>query len=218
MKSSNKLLLFSFLVLTVLAFFYIWRSSSPSRTFKEHLATIDTAKVSKIIIDRPKTDNSGGTTLLERTPTNTWQVAEGDSLRGTVEGQVMQSILQAVADLQKPKQMVSNSPEKQTEYKVSQAAGALRLRVFETGDKAVMDIHLGKLAIQQKGGNNPNNPQQNDPQAMMSGRQQQPIINTYVRLEGENDIYAIEGMPAMMLNRPAKDFLPQQPVEPAPDK
>ncbi len=210
MKHLNKLLFILFLLLTAAAVYYIWRSSNPTRTFKENLAQIDTAKVNKVIIMAPKGDDKGYTTVTLQRKGDAWQL-EADSLNGVAaEKQAINTILQTILDLQKTKRMVSNTPEKQAEYKVSNTSGALHLQVFEKEEaEPAMDIYLGKLAVQQP--TNTAAAQDNDPQAAMAaGRRQQPIFNTYVRLEDENDIYVVDGMPAMILNRPAQDFLPRQ--------
>ncbi len=206
MKISNSFL--AILLLALIGFFaanYFF-GKDKKRTFKKDLVSIDSAKVSSIVLY--PTAMEGKKLTFEKQDT-TWTVAKEDSTAEEANQDLVNYMLGSLMQM-KTKRLATTKQEKWEEYQVAEKGGT-RVQVMEGSDKT-LDLYVGKFSMQQKpqvpGGGQQQNPMQ------MQQQQQQPNMMTYVRLDGENEVYAVDGMLSMALNRKAEDFVAPEP-EPA---
>lgn len=181
------------LFLILLAFLAIYGlsrlfSGNKETTFRAELIKVDTAAVSSITID-PRGEEPPFTLKKEA---GQW-IATRDALNIKAAQGAVQSLLNTLS-LIKTKHIAAKSQEKWAEYQVLDSTGA-RIQVFGEGGKAMENFLIGKFDFQQAPG----------PQGMPM-QQQQPIITSFVRLEGESEIYAIDGMQIFGLGQRFDDY------------
>jgi hypothetical protein len=172
-KVSNKSLLIVFGVLIIIAAIYmIIESNRGERTFKSDIVNIDTAKVTAISIF-PRATNHKEVRLYKEGDKN-WKVKLNDNQTATVPENKIKSLLNMLVQV-KPERLAAQDKSKWAEFKVD--TGGTRVQVFEGKDNT-LDLIVGKFAFQQ--------PRQ---------------MNTYVRLNGENDVYETQGFLDMAFNQ-----------------
>jgi hypothetical protein len=185
-KFNNKILsvvFFSLLVLTALLI--IIGEQKGNRSFKSQLTDVDTSKVTSLVIYPPvgsekvQLSKSGGQ----------WQVNTGGKIYNSDNAEINE-MLRTIMSL-KANRLAAREKSKWTEYKVTDSL-ATRVQLLG-GNKALADVYLGRFSYQQIPGANPYMGQ--------SGK-----MTTYVRIAGEKEVYATEGMLAMTFNRSANDF------------
>lgn len=192
-----------FILLLVAVAYFLFQSQQPQRTFHTNLVNIDTAQVTALRIYSPA--NAGKEMAFLKQADGSWQI-KTDSLQQIIDKALVQQMLHEIQAV-KPKQLVSNNPEKQTEYKTREGE-ATRLKVQE-GDKTTLDLYIGRISIKQ----NQTAATQSQENGSPFGNSQQPLISTYLRLHNQNDTYSADGMLGLMFNRPAKDYLPKNEQE-----
>lgn len=193
-KINTKRLAGIFGILLLISVFVIIRDKSGStasknRSFKAELVEFDSAKVTQISI-QPKFEGAAITLIKKE---DSWKVLidekEYSADQNTVGG--MLSNLLAL----RATRMAANNKEQWAKYEV---IDSLATRVtISTGRKTVTDIYLGKFSYKQAQNQNP---------YANSGRQPQGTMTSYVRLEGDKQVFAVDGMVAISFNRQANDF------------
>ena len=172
-KVSNKTLIIIFGVLIVIAAFYILvESNKDERTFKTDLVNIDTAKVTAISI-YPKATNHQEVRLYKEGNKN-WKVKLDNSNTANVPESKIKSLLDMLVQV-KPTRVAAQDKSKWAEFKVDTTG--TRVKVFEGNDNT-LDLIVGKFAFRQ--------PRQ---------------MNTYVRLNGEDEVYETQGFLDMAVNQ-----------------
>ncbi len=139
-KKISSLTLLGILAALILIYFGMefFGGKSRSKSFREELVTIDTAKVSRILID------SKGKMLELRKDDGRWNVGldKGNFVRAQSS-----SIKNTLGSLEriKPSRIVAKDPSKWKEYQVDSAG--TRVQVFE-GKDASLDLVIGRFGVQ----------------------------------------------------------------------
>ncbi len=148
-------------------------SGKKERSFASELIAVDTAQVTTLEIDFPK---ESANVLLKRNGT-IWQV-ESNGKKYLADQQMIKRLLSAYV-LMKPDRVAATSSDKWDDFEVSDST-AVAVTIKED-EKILGKVYYGKLAFSQPAGN----------QQMM--RQQQPDVKTFVRVDGDKHVYAVEG-------------------------
>lgn len=174
---NNKILLL--ILLALLAIYGLSRlfSGNKETTFKAELIQVDTAAASSITID-PRGEEPPFTLKKEG---GKW-IATRDALNIKAADSAVNGLLGALA-LIKTKHIAAKSKDKWADFQVLDSTGT-RVQVYNQNGKLLEDFIIGKFDFQQA-------PM---PQQPMQMQQQQPVITSFIRLSGENEIYAIDGM------------------------
>ncbi len=182
---NNKVLLI--ILVALLAIYGLSRllSGNKETTFKAELIKVDTATVNSITID-PRGEEASFTLRKE---SGRW-IATRDALSVKASQNAVQSLLGNLA-LIKTKHIAAKSKDKWAEYQVADTSGT-RIQVYDKGGNLLEDFIIGKFDFQQAP------PPQ---QPMQFQQQQQPVITSFVRLSGENEIYAVDGMPVISMGQ-----------------
>jgi len=184
-KYNNRILLGVFLVLAVILLITRFAGNGKrERTLNTEIVRIDTATVSGILLY--PTAGQGKEIRFTRTG-DTWEVSmEGRTVPGDA-GRIM-NMLTELAQL-RSEQLVARSPDRWPGFQVDDSS-ATRVVVRE-GSETTLDLLVGRFSYQQ--------PQQNNYNPY--GRNQ---VNgkTFVRLNGQDEVHAVEGFLAMTLNQP----------------
>jgi hypothetical protein len=171
-KVSNKTLIIVFGALVVIAAIYmIIESSHGERSFKTDIVNIDTAKVTAISI-YPRATNHKEVRLYKEG--KNWKVKLGNNLTANVPKNKIQSLLKMLVEV-KPTRVAAQDKSKWAEFKVDTAG--TNVKIFEGGDNT-LDLIVGKFSFQQ--------PRQ---------------MNTFVRLNGEDEVYETQGFLDMAFNQ-----------------
>ncbi len=190
-KISFKGLLAVFAVLLMLSIVVILlnrsnSAASKNRTFKSELTDFDTANVTHITII-PKL---GGIPVDLFKHNEQWKVSI-DEQDYNADPSVVKGMLSNLMSL-KATRVAANKKDQWAKYEVTDSA-ATHVLVNE-GRKIVADIYLGKFSYQQPKNANP------------YMYQQQGKMTSYIRLAGDKQVYAVDGMIAMTFNRQGSDF------------
>jgi hypothetical protein len=156
-----------------------------NRTFNSELTNIDTANVSAIII-YPKSKKEH----IELVKTDEiWQVTIKNKKYNADENS-LKNIIVTLGSMQATR-VAAKDKSAWAEYEVTDSA-ATHLIVKE-GKKVTADLYIGKFSYKQPKNANPY-------------MQQRGTLTSYVRLAGEEEVYAVDGILSMAFNREASDF------------
>ncbi|MBN1599419.1 MAG: DUF4340 domain-containing protein [Bacteroidales bacterium] len=189
-KISTKWLTIIFAILLVLVVIVVVRNKSQStasrnRTFKSELTDFDTAKVNSLVI-YPK--QKGDIIRLNRKDKG-WNV-EFEGSEYNADPSAIKGMLSSLVTLRATR-IAANDKNKWKEFEVTDSAATI-VQALE-GKKIVADVYLGKFSYQQPKNANPY-------------MQRQGSMTSYVRLAGDKEVYAVEGIIAMAFNRQPGDF------------
>jgi hypothetical protein len=109
-----------------------------SKSFREELVEIDTANVSKILID------SKGKVLELKKEQGAWKVGIDDGKFVRAQSSSIKNTLNSLEQI-KPSRIVANNPSKWKEYQVDSAG--TRVQVFE-GKNTSLDLVIGRFGVQ----------------------------------------------------------------------
>lgn len=179
------LIMFGVLAVAVIAIL-LAEGNKPERTFKSELFTVDTAKVTSIVIT-PKEKQKGDISLKKEN--NQWKLDLGNKQIDADNGMIS-GILSQLTQL-KPERVAARDKSKWKDFQVTDSAST-RVQVKQ-GEELTADFLIGKFSTRQSR-------QQNHYQ------QPQYSMTTYVRLNGEEEVYAIDGFLSMSFNRSIEDF------------
>ena len=161
-KLSPKTLLILLLVsIGIFTFLTFFNKKGRSKSFKSELVKIDTANVTKVIIEK-----QGQATYLEKDKNkqNQWKVKNIHDKWVVADNSSILNALNTLITQVKPTRLASRSIEKQSEFQVDSTG--TRVQVFE-GNKKTLDLIIGKF-----------------------GMRDQRQYQSYVRLYEEKEIYA----------------------------
>jgi hypothetical protein len=156
------------------------------RSFKSELSQFDPSAVSQFHI-YPK---AGGERISFRKSGERWTVSDASGAFNA-DGAQVDRMLQSISGL-RALRLAAREKEDWKKYEVSDSLG-IRVEVLD-GEKEVADLVLGRFSYAQPSG--PVNPYQ----------QQQGTMTTYVRLNKEKEVYAVDGFLAMSFNGQLKSF------------
>jgi len=177
-KKGNLILLVALLLLVgVYLFITNQDRKKGERTFKSELVNISEDKATKLLIKSPKNDQP----LELNKDGDSWQVNLKDGSKVVAMQDAVDNTFRELEGI-KTSQIIARSTDKWGEYKVDDQG--TKVEVFE-GSNKVLDIVLGKFDI--------------DPTSLQQGQQGQfggqsnPKFTSYVRLQGEDEIYSVSG-------------------------
>ncbi|MEZ4888940.1 MAG: DUF4340 domain-containing protein [Chitinophagales bacterium] len=185
------------LLAALVALMLLQNSKKGSSTFKEEIVTIDPDAVTAVYLSP---QNNGGQEIkMVKDGSGNWTVTDENGAIQAGDSSRINSMI-AMLETVKPQRVVSKNKDKWAEYKV-EGSETTRLKVME-GDKTSLDLYVGKFTVAQ-----PKTPAGADPRQQMQQQQQRPEITSYVRLEGEDEIYAVDGMLSFAFNQGASAFV-----------
>ncbi len=191
LKNISSIKLFS--ILAILALIYLgiqyFGGKSRSSSFRSELVEIDTAKVSKMIIQ------SKGKNIELIKESNSWKVSIGNGKYAEAQKSNIKSTLNSLLSI-KPSRISTKDPEKWKDYQVDSTG--TNVQVFE-GEKITLDLVIGRFGFNQQA------MQQQQQQMMMGGRGMQQFFS-YVRLNDENEVYVADNFMGMSINADASSY------------
>ena len=175
------------LLIILMAIYLIVRfSGTKERTFRDKAVSFDPASVTQMLIRNPGQDEAidlkftGSTWKLHRKG----KIYEADS-------NVIKTIISQLSDLT-TKQYAGRGPDAWEKHEVTDETAPLV--TMKSGDKTVASIYIGKFTFTM-----PKEQQQ-------QFRQQQGDMTSYVRLGGEDEVYAVDGILRINFNREADEY------------
>lgn len=159
------------ILVLLLLYTYIGDGGRKERSFKKDLFTIDTSKVSEILI-YPKSLNGKEVKIQKKN--NEWAMQLENNSIAKVPNIKINNLINLLLKA-KPKRLAAKSKDKWNEYKVDEKA--TRVKLMEGNDE-VLNLVLGKFSFQQ--------PRQ---------------MNSFVRLFDDVNVYEVEGMLEMAFNQ-----------------
>lgn len=175
--SSRSLIIIFGALIIVAAIYMLIESSKGERTFKSDIVNIDSAKVTAISI-YPRATRHKEVRLFKEGGNN-WRVKLDNNKTASVPENKIKSLLDMLVQV-KPDRVAAHDQSKWSEFKVDTAG--TRVKVFE-GNNNTLDLIVGKFSFQQ--------PRQ---------------MNTFVRLNGEDEVYETEGFLDMAFNQTPNSF------------
>ena len=175
---SSRTLTIVFVILLALAAFYVYYDSShEERTFKKNIVNIDTANVTAISI-YPKSNNHKEVRLFKEG--KYWQVELENGKTVPAQESKIKNLLNQLADI-KSLGVAAQSPEKWHEFQVDTLG--TRVKVFEGNDNT-LDITIGKFNYEQ----------------------QTRAMSTDVRIQGDDNVYEVNGFLEFTFNQKPNAF------------
>jgi hypothetical protein len=195
LKNISSIKLIGILAVLILVYlgFEFFGGKSRSKSFKAEIVEIDTAKVTKVLID------AKGETLELIKENNAWKVSIGDGKYAAAQKSSVKSTLSSLMTI-KPSRVAAKDPGKWKEYQVDSAG--TRVQVFE-GSKATLDLVIGRFGFNQQA------MQQQQQMQMMGGRGMQQFFS-YVRLNNEDEVYVADNFMGMSINADASGYRNKQ--------
>lgn len=194
LKNISSIKMIGILAVLVLVYlgFEFFGGKSRSKSFKTELVEIDTAKVSKLLIE------SKGESLELIKENNAWKVSIGNGKYVEAQNSNVKSTLNSLLTI-KPSRIVAKNPEKWKDYQVDSAG--IRVQIFE-GSKSTLDLVIGRFGFDQKA--------LQQQQQQMGGRGGMPQFYTYVRLQNEKEVYVADNFMGMSINSDANGYRNKQ--------
>lgn len=195
LKNISSIKLIGILAVLILVYlgFEFFGGKSRSKSFKAEIVEIDTAKVTKVLID------AKGETLELIKENNAWKVSIGGGKYAAAQKSSVKSALSSLMTI-KPSRVAAKDPGKWKEYQVDSAG--TRVQVFE-GDKATLDLVIGRFGFNQQA-------MQQQQQQMMGGRGGMQQFFSYVRLNDEDEVYVADNFMGMSINADASGYRNKQ--------
>jgi hypothetical protein len=189
MLSKNRTLILGvILVVAVAIYLFLEYNQDNEKNYRTQLPELDTAEISQIVVTPPA---DAGQIVLNKDGQQ-WIVNSGEeSYRADLN--IIQSLIQNL-DQANVKSVASTSSDNWEKFQITDDLGT-RIK-FENRDNTLSDIIIGKFDYIQA--NNPNpNPYSRQPQGEML---------SYVRVNDEALVYAIDGMIALGLGKTMNDY------------
>ncbi len=187
-KLNNKILAIAFVALAIVFFATRWmRSSSLQGNIRSELVSLEPDQLTEVQIA------SRDSVLRLVKEGNHWQLIKGENKAEADSGSIGRMI-QTLSNL-RAKRMASRKKEKWSEYKVD--SSATHVSAFYGSSKQV-ELHIGTLGFNQ----NPNG----------GGMNQGIEPYTFVRLEGEDDVYVVDGFLSATFSPSFKEWKKKAPV------
>lgn len=185
-KKITNVLLIVILIVLMLVYLLIKQFGAKDRTFSDKIVSFETAKVTGLTIHDP---TGKPEVVLQKTKEN-WELLL-DGNRYTADSSVIGNILKQMNNL-KTKQLAGSGEEAWIRYEVTDTSAIVVTAT--AGKKTLAKIYLGKILYAVP-------PGEMTPQA-----QKQSEVSTYVRAEGSEEVYTVEGMTKMNFNRKASEY------------
>ncbi|MFH1194212.1 MAG: DUF4340 domain-containing protein [bacterium] len=171
-KKSNKNLWIVFAALAVIVvILFFFDVGKNERSFREELVNVDTTAVTEILI-YPKSMNHKEVRLYKEN--DKWHVKLDGQKSAAVPAGKISALFKQLVEI-KPKKLTARGAGKWNEFQVDSTG--TRLKVYEDG-KETLSLIIGKFAFQQ-------------PRSMA----------TNVRVDGDTDVYEVDGFLDMIFNQ-----------------
>ncbi|MFM7329365.1 MAG: DUF4340 domain-containing protein [Bacteroidota bacterium] len=193
--NNNKLIIILAGLVVVFVLARVFRSPKLSRNLPESIVAVDTATADVIRITP-----SGETepVVLQRKDKR-WFLKQGDAEQLAEQASVRAMLGQLVK--MRPQRMVTRNAAKWGAYQVGDTT---TLVVVLKGEEELASVRIGRTAFSQSPGADPQNP--------FGGGMGSAF--TYVRKEGTDEVYTVEGFLEPSFNRKADTWLPRPVVVP----
>lgn len=180
MKYNNRILSFVFLGLLVLVVLTRWvKSSSGQQSFKSILVSVDTSQVVSFVIS-PQVDKPQEVKMIKK---NKQWYLQKDGQEIELDNDRIQGVLGQIARLQVLR-LAARSKDKWKDYELEDAT-ATRLKVLGVNNTELLNLLVGKAGFE--------------------GYDQ----FSYVRLQGEDEVYAVKALFSQELNQKMNDWRDQ---------
>ena len=134
-KISNLKLILGLVLLALIYLVVVYFDSSKSAPLEKQLVSIDTSKVTRVIIEAPDEQVS-----LTKTTDGQWQIALPSGKKVTAEANKVNSVLGQLMDI-KTDRLAAKNEDKWAEYQVDDTG--IKLKVQE-GDEITLDMVVGQ--------------------------------------------------------------------------
>ena len=187
-KVNNKILVYILIGFAIIyALVKVYQHKFTDNTLNVSLVKIDTLKVTKILL-YPVSEGRNEIKFFK--DGKDWKINKG-KITTDPEANSVQSLLEVLLE-SKTQRLASREKNKWADYNVTDTT-ATRVKVYE-GDKLTLDMLVGKFSYQPR----------NDQYSKMYGGG--GTGTTYIRLTGEDNVYAIDGFLSFSLNRQFNTF------------
>lgn len=183
MKKLNNKVLIIILLIVAGVFIITEFTGNQERTFRQLIVEVDTVDVDQIVVV-PKLGE--GNQLTIRKQGNNWMLLS-DGKQYSADKQKVEQILQAMVVLE-PMRVAATSEDKWESYQVTDSL-APRVQFYSDG-QLLSDVYIGKFTFVQSPNQQQNPYMQQQPQGTMV---------SFVRVNGEDEVYAVEGYLGMMI-------------------
>jgi hypothetical protein len=184
-KFLNTKTLIILLVVLGLIFLISKLTEKEDRTFKSEMVSIDTAKVTKMVI-HPKLGDKGKEVMFTKTGTE-WKL-ESDGKSYKPDQTSVKNILSELVRM-KSERVAATEETKWKEFEVTDST-ATRIMLYND-NKLLADLYVGKFNyVQPPQGQGQQNPYQQQNKGRMS---------TYVRPAGDKEVYVVDGFIKMSI-------------------
>ena len=189
-KKLNIKTLVIILVVLVVIYFIADKLGNKERSFRSQVVKVDTASVSDIFIYIP--DGNTDIHLNRNNEKNGWElIAEGNNFNA--DPNIVKNILTQLSDL-KPERVAANDESKWNQFEVSDSTGIHV--VLKDDNKELADVYIGKFSYTQPPQTGAQNPYQ----------QQRGKMTSYIRVGGENEVYAVDGFLKMSYQKDINSY------------
>jgi hypothetical protein len=189
MLSKNRTLILGVILMVALAIYlFLEYNQNNEKNYRTQLPELDTATISQIVVTPP----SGADQIVLIKDVHQWIVKSGDESY-QADMNIIESLMQNL-DQAGVKSVASTSSDNWEEFQISDDLGT-RIS-FEKTDHAANDIVIGKFDYIQA----------NNPNPKPYSRQPQGEMLSYVRVDDEESVYAIDGMIALGLGKTINDY------------
>ncbi len=137
--STKTLIIILISIVGLYALNQVFDKKGRSKSFKSELVLIDTAKVTRVIIDKAKE-----TTYLEKQSSGQWKVKNINDKLVLAETNIVLNALNTLLTQVKPTLLASRSSKKHNEFQVDSTG--TRVQVYQ-GNKKTLDLIIGKFTM-----------------------------------------------------------------------
>jgi hypothetical protein len=188
MLSKNRTLVLGIILVVVLIIYFVLQNREHEENFRTNLPVIDTAMIEQIIIHPP--DGAEPITFIKSD--YQWMVQDKNQKYGANNNK-LNSLMLSLNGAEVVR-VAATKPEKWKDFKTTKDQGTEI--EFKQGGKAAADILIGKFDYI---------PSKNQNQYGQRGE-----MLSYVRVNDENGVYAVEGSIALGLGKTVDDFRNKQ--------
>ncbi len=134
-KISNLKLILGLVLLALIYLVVVYFDSSKSAPLEKHLVSIDTSKVTRVIIEAPDEQVS-----LTKTSDGQWQIALPSGKKVAAEANKVNSVLGQLMDIRTDR-LAAKNEDKWAEYQVDDTGTKLKV---QEGDETTLDMVVGQ--------------------------------------------------------------------------
>ena len=165
----------------------VFRSERNIRSLPSELVKLDTSKVEHILL-YPKSEDHQE--IIFTRNNEDWKIQK-EQVTAVADHAKVEAML-GMLELLKPERLVARSKEKQANYELTDSL-ATRVILKDGKNNVLAHVYIGKLIFNQ---------QKMNPYGSRGG----VTGTTFVRLNGENEVYAVDGFLPMTFNQKFEDW------------